>query len=341
MATGKTFKIDAFSTTEDGKFQPTSYESRPLGKHDVYIKIKASGICHTDSMYAEMTPPNTILGHEPVGVVMETGSEVKRLKVGDLVGYSYLRHACLDCYNCNSGNEIMCRERVLFPEGGCNGFAKAAVVDSRFVYSIPDAMEAKHAGPLMCAGITVFNCLYQAKVLPTARVAVVGIGGLGHLALQFARAWGCHVTAISHSPHKKHEAIGFGAHDFLDSSEFTEESIKDLEKFDIILDTVSADLDWDLYLGLLRPNGNIYLIGVPHNPIQIKNIFPLLQEQIGIRGTMVGGRATIQLMLEFAARHDIKPAIEEYPLTAEGLTQGNDICKRNKARYRAVLIAEE
>ncbi|KAG0170425.1 hypothetical protein DFQ28_002136 [Apophysomyces sp. BC1034] len=341
MATGKTFTIEAFGTTKEGPFKPTTYESRPLGEHDIYVKMKASGICHTDCMYMGMVPPNSVLGHEPVGTVVEVGSAVKRLKVGDLVGYSYLRKSCLDCYYCSSGNDIMCRERVLFPEGGGNGFAKGAVVDSRFAYKIPDGIEAKHAGPLMCAGITVFNALYQAKLLPTARVAVVGIGGLGHLGLQFARAWGCHVTAISRSMSKKDEALAFGAHDFLNSDNFTPDYIKTLEKYDLILDTVSADLDWDLYMSLLRPNGNICLIGVPHNPIEIKQIFPLIQEQIGIRGSMVGGRATIQLMFEFASRHNIKPTVEEFPFTAEGLTKGIDLCHKNKARYRAVLVADD
>lgn len=210
-----------------------------------------------------------------------------------------------------------------------------------FVYKIPDHLEPKHAGPLMCAGITVFNALYTSGVRPTDRVAVVGIGGLGHLALQFARAWGCHVTAISGSPDKKEEALGFGAHDFLNSREFTAESIEQLSKYDLILDTVSANLDWDLYMSLLKRNGQFILLGLPDSSVEFKNPLEILGGQKSFKGSIVGGRYAIELMLEFAGRHNIKPQIEEYDFDLDGLHKAIERCDASKTRYRAVLVAKE
>ncbi|KAG1401708.1 hypothetical protein G6F60_006205 [Rhizopus arrhizus] len=193
----------------------------------------------------------------------------------------------------------------------------------------------------MCAGITVFNALYTSGVRPTDRVAVVGIGGLGHLALQFARAWGCHVTAISGSPDKKEEALGFGAHDFLNSREFTAESIEKLSKYDLILDTVSANLDWDLYMSLLKRNGQFILLGLPDSSVEFKNPMEILGGQKSFKGSIVGGRYAIELMLEFAGRHNIKPQIEEYDFNLDELHKAIERCDASKTRYRAVLIAKE
>jgi uncharacterized zinc-type alcohol dehydrogenase-like protein len=202
-------------------------------------------------------------------------------------------------------------------------------------------MEPKYAGPLMCAGVTVFNAIHSSGVSPTGRIAVVGIGGLGHLALQFARAWGCHVTAISHSPNKREEALGFGAHDFLVSKDFSPELISKMKKYDLVIDTVSANLEWDVYLSLLKRNGTFNLIGFPGKPIEIKNVPGFITEQKKLRGSIVGGRHIVELMLEFAERHDIKPMIEEYTYDVKGIEEAIERCAANKARYRAVLIAKD
>ncbi|KAL1932561.1 hypothetical protein VTP01DRAFT_8239 [Rhizomucor pusillus] len=217
--------IKAFPTTDKpGKLKEFTYDAPPLKGDEVYIKLLAC---------------------------VEVGKNVKRYKKGDVVGYSYLRDCCLNCRQCISGNDIMCPDHVLYPEGNNNGFAHGVVCKEGFVYKIPDGFTPQEAAPLMCTGLTVFTALPQAKLLPTARIAVVGIGGLGHLALQFASAWGCHVTAISHTPNKKDECLTFGAHEFMVSKDFTPEYIEIASKFDLILDTVSIDLEWDTYLDLL------------------------------------------------------------------------------------------
>ncbi|KAI8377949.1 chaperonin 10-like protein [Radiomyces spectabilis] len=332
------YKIKAFATTDQpGKFKETSYDVPSLGENEVYIKMIACGICHTDCLYMEQ--PDSILGHEPVGEITEVGSNVTKLKKGDIVGFSYLQSACLDCEQCDSGNDIMCPKRVMFPERNNNAFAEGAVRDAKFVYKIPKELKPEHAAPLMCAGLTVFTAIYNSKIKPTDRVAVVGIGGLGHLAIQFARAWGCHVTAISHSADKKDECMKFGAHDYLCSKDFNDDYINKCEKFDYILNTVSANLPWDDYMHLLKPNGTFCLIGIPSGSVEIKDVFTLLNQQRGVRGCVLGGRHVITKMLDFAAQHNIKPQIEEYGFNLEGLEKGIDRCKTSKARYRAVLVA--
>ncbi|CAO3656801.1 unnamed protein product [Mucor hiemalis] len=326
------------STSERGKFKEISTEVKSLEPHEVLLKMVACGVCHTDCAF--MGQDGSVLGHEPVGRVVAAGSEVKRLQIGDVVGTSYLRSACLECRQCTSGQDCMCYNRKMFPEGNMNGFATHQVCDSRFAYKLPEGMEPKYAASLFCAGVTVFNALHTSKVPPTGRVAVVGIGGLGHLALQFARAWGVHVTAISHSPNKKEEALGFGAHDFLSGKDLTPESIEKLDKYDLILDTVSASLDWDLYLSLLDRNGQFYLIGLPDSSVEIKNPTGLLVDQKAFKGSIVGGRYVVELMLEFAQRHNIKPKIEEYSFDLNGLHSAIERCDKSQTRYRAILVDE-
>ncbi|KAJ8663740.1 hypothetical protein O0I10_000013 [Lichtheimia ornata] len=337
MSNNNGYNITAFATTDKpGKFKEITYHAPPLKDDEIYIKILACGLCHTDVIY--MSQPETILGHEPVGEVVDVGSSVTKFAKGDIVGYSYLRNCCLDCRQCNSGNDIMCYDRVMFPEGNNNAFAHGVVCKDRFVYRIPDNLKPKEAAPLMCAGLTVFTALWKSQIPPTGRVAVIGIGGLGHLSLKFARAWGLHVTAISHTPGKKEECLKYGAHEFMCSKDFTADYIKNAPKFDMILDTVSADLDWDMYLNLLDRNGSFFLIGIPSGPIQIKEIFPFLQSEKIFRGSILGGRYIVELMLEFASRHNIKAAIEDYPMTPDGIAKAVEDCEANKLRYRAVLL---
>ncbi|KAI9499710.1 hypothetical protein BDB00DRAFT_752919 [Zychaea mexicana] len=332
------YKIKAFATTDKaGQFKEITYDAPPLKEDEVYIKLLACGLCHTDVLY--MSQPGTILGHEPIGEVVDVGAKVKKYKRGDYVGYSYLRDCCLNCRQCNSGQDIMCPNRVMFPEGNNNAYAHG-VFQQRFVYAIPKNLKPSEAAPLMCAGLTVFSALMQANLSPTARVAIVGIGGLGHLALQFARAWGCHVTAISHTPGKKEECLKFGAHDFMASKDFTPEYIEKAPRFDLILDTVSVDLEWDTYLELLDRNGSFFLIGIPENPIKISNILGFLQSQRVFKGAILGGRYMVDLMLEFASRHNIKPAVTDYPMTPDGISQAIKDSESNKIRYRAVLIPQ-
>ncbi|ORX62835.1 NAD(P)-binding protein [Hesseltinella vesiculosa] len=333
--------INSFNTTgESGKFKKVTRQVEGLERHQILIKILASGICHTDCYY--MGQEGLCLGHEPAGVVEEVGSEVTNFKVGDRAGFSYLKSACLVCEQCVAGDDLYCQNRVIFPgNDNMNGYADKAVVDSRFAYQIPEGLDLKDTGVLMCAGSTVFNALYSTNTSPTHRVAIIGLGGLGHLALQFANKWGTHVTAISTTDSKKEEALSFGAYDFLNSKKFDDaDYTASIEKFDLIINTASADLEYDQYIKLLKPKGKFLLVGVPMKPITV-NGSPFIGNEIGMRGSLVGGRETVRKMLAFAAQHKIRPKIEELPLTLEGLEEGIDRCLQYKARYRVVLVAQE
>ncbi|KAI9492577.1 chaperonin 10-like protein [Zychaea mexicana] len=334
------YEITGFKTTEKlFEFKKFVHHEKPLTEHQVYVKIKACGVCHTDMDYAPV--PNTVLGHEAVGEIVHVGSSVKSVKPGDLVGFAYLKNSCNDCLLCHSGDDIMCRKRVMFPEGLNNGYAYSAVCDGRYVYKIPDGIEAKHAGPLMCAGATVFSAMYNINLSPTARIAIVGIGGLGHLGLQFARAWGCHVVAISTSRDKEEEALKFGAHEYWCSKDFTPEFIEKAEKFDMILNTVAVNLDYQTYLDLLAPNGDLRMVGIPQGEIKFGPILPFLLDQKKFTGAILGGRKLNTLMLRFAARHKIRPQIEEFPMTEEGIQTAIHHLRDGKPRYRGVLITPE
>ncbi|CAO3676484.1 unnamed protein product [Umbelopsis ramanniana] len=211
-------KLSTIATVTSSTFAEKTFEVPDLKPFEVYVKIRACGVCHTD-LYA-LGNKDVVAGHETVGEIVEMGSMVVNLKPGDIVGFGYLKGACFNCEQCTSGNEILCPARVLFPTG-YGGFAHDTVFDSRFCYKIPEGIEPKYAGPLMCAGATVFTAMTNYDVKPTDRIGIVGIGGLGHLGLQFARAWGCHVVAISTNSVSCHSTlykkkIGNAVHDFSD-----------------------------------------------------------------------------------------------------------------------------
>ncbi|ORX62832.1 GroES-like protein [Hesseltinella vesiculosa] len=332
--------ITSFVTTgEPGKFKEAKREVDGLKPHEILIKIRASAICHTDCYY--MGAPDLCLGHEPVGDVTQVGSDVGNFKVGDRAGFSYVKSACCMCSECIAGRDNYCPDRVMFPgDGNNNGFADQAVVDSRFAYHIPDAMSYVDAGPIMCAGATVFNSLFSTATSPTHRVAVVGVGGLGHLALQFAKKWGTEVVAISTSDSKKEEATSFGANEFLNSRKFDDAAfLSSVEKFDLIINTTSADLPYDQYMSLLKPLGKFLVVGVPTKPMQVEGL-PLILNGSAMQGSQTGGRVSLNETLKFAARHNIRPQIEILPFTLDGLEQGIQRVLDNKARYRVVLTNE-
>ncbi|CAO3589001.1 unnamed protein product [Absidia cylindrospora] len=332
-------QIKAFANSDTpGKFKIDTRDVGKLNDYDLLVEIHAAGICHTDCLFLQMN--GKVLGHESVGYVKEVGPQVKDFKKGDYVGYSYLKSSCLRCDLCVSGRDIFCNERVMFPgNDNNNGFADGVVIDSRFSYHIPSEIEPKNAAPLLCAGVTVFNALWSNSVSPTQSIGVVGIGGLGHLALQFANKWGCTVTAMSANLSKKEEAISLGAHEFLNTKDIAKPGFAETApKFDYILNTTSADLHYDDYMSLLKPEGQFLVIGVPSKPIQVSNLFGVIQNMWAVSGVVTGSRTAYREMLKFAARHKIKPQLEEYPFSIEGLEEAIDRCEKSQVRYRAVLV---
>jgi uncharacterized zinc-type alcohol dehydrogenase-like protein len=316
---------------------PLKYDPGKLGAREVEIAITHCGICHSDlHLIANdwgISQYPFIPGHEIVGTVAALGSEVRSLEVGQRVGLGWQSNSCGECEWCMSGQENLCA----FSEGTCvhrhGGYADRVRANARFVVPIPDVLPSEQTAPLLCGGITVYNALRINGVNPSSRVGVVGIGGLGHLAIQFACVFGAHVTAFSTTLAKEEEARALGAHVFIHSRET--KSMKEVTgALDFILTTVNADQDWGAYLQALRPNGTLWFVGVPPSPVSV-HAFPLISGQRTIGGSPVGSPVRLREMLDVAARHGIKATTERFPM--DKANEAIDKVKKGKVRYRAVL----
>ena len=274
--------IKGYAVTEPkGKLQPFEFDPGPLGGNQVEIKVEFCGLCHSDLSMVDndwgISQYPFIPGHEIIGTVAAMGPNARGLEIGQRVGLGWFADSDLTCEWCKSGNHHLCPCVVGTIIGRHGGFADRVRANAAWVIALPDQLNPQTAGPLMCGGITVFNPLLLAQVQPTARVGVIGIGGLGHMALQFAHAWGCEVTAFSSSPEKEVEAIGFGADHVIDSRD-PEELKKAANSLDFILSTVNVPLDWQAYITALRPTGRLHLVGAVTQPITVP-LFPLLLGQ--------------------------------------------------------------
>lgn len=316
------------------------YDPGELGRDEVEIGVRACGICHSDlSMLNNewgMTRYPFVPGHEASGVVERVGADVTTHKPGDRVGLGWHSRACMHCRQCMGGDHNLCPNGEGTIVGRHGGFADRVRCHHAFAVHLPDAIELADAGPLFCGGITVFNPIVQFGVCPTDRVGVVGIGGLGHLALQFLRAWGCHVTAFTSTGAKADEARGMGAHAIINSRS-EEELTRAAGSFDFIISTVNVPLNWDLYVNALSPKGRLHVVGAVLEPIPV-GAFSLIMAQRSISGSPVGSPATIAQMLDFAARHGIKPIAETFPMARANEALAH--LGAGKARYRIVLERE-
>ena len=313
------------------------YDPGKLGSQEVEIAITHCGICHSDlHLIANdwgISQYPFIPGHEIIGTVSALGSEVYSLQIGQRVGLGWQSNSCGQCEWCLSGQENLC----LASEGTCvhrhGGYADRVRANARFVVPIPDALDSAEAAPLLCGGITVYNPMRLNGVNPSSRVGIVGIGGLGHIAIQFARVFGAHVTAFSTSLTKETEARALGAHHFVNSRE--SKAMKEVAgTLDFLLTTVNADQDWAAYLQTLRPNGKLWFVGVPPSPVTV-HAFPLISGLRSIGGSPVGSPFRLREMLGVASRHSVK-AISE-PFAMEKANEAIDKVRKGKVRYRAVL----
>ncbi len=330
--------INAYAAKEPGaKLEPFSYDPGELESQSVEIKVDYCGICHSDlSMLKNdwgMTQYPFVPGHEVIGTITKVGCDVSHLSQGQMVGLGWHAGYCQTCPSCLSGNHNLCADAVSTIVGRHGGFADKVRADATSVIPLPGGIDPARAGPLLCGGITVFNPLVQFDVSPTAKVAVIGIGGLGHMALEFLSAWGCEVTAFTSNESKRDEAIKMGAHDTLDSC-----SPKTLAqaagRFDLILSTVNVTLDWSGFINTLKPRGRLHLVGATLEPIQFE-AFSLIMAQRQISGSPVGSPETIARMLEFAALHKIEPVVEAFKF--DQVNEAIEHLESGKARYRIVL----
>ncbi|MBI4405495.1 MAG: NAD(P)-dependent alcohol dehydrogenase [Deltaproteobacteria bacterium] len=312
-----------------------------LAGHEVLLKVMACGICHSDVHLIDddwnFTPYPLIPGHEIVGHVIEKGAEVKHLSCGTIVGVGWQRGACLQCDDCVSGRENMCDGRTATCVEHWGGFADYHVTDSRFCFPIPKELKPEEAAPLMCGGATVFSPLCEflpLKMHRTARVGVIALGGLGHLAVKMAAHMGYDVTLFSSSEKKQQAAESMGARHFVPSNKASE--IRKLGRnLDLILVTANADLPWNTYLETLRSDGTLCFVGVPPSSLSVQ-VFELLGKRLRVVASPIGSRHDISRMLEFCARHKITAATELFPL--EKVNEGLKRVREGSVRFRAVLI---
>jgi uncharacterized zinc-type alcohol dehydrogenase-like protein len=329
--------VHAYAASEaGGPLEPFEYELGALGPHDVDIQVTSCGICHSDLSMLEnewgMAAYPFVPGHEVAGKIKAVGELVTHLQVGDAVGLGWHAGYCMRCAQCLGGDHNLCTTASSTIVGRHGGFADLVRAEAASVIKLPDGIDPAKVGPMFCGGITVFNPMVQHDLSPTASVGVIGIGGLGHLALKFANAWGCHVTAFT-SPGKVEEAKQMGAHDTLNSRD-PEDVKKAAGRFDLILCTINVKQDWNTYIDALKPKGKCHVLGAVLEPLDLA-AFPMILGQKSVSGSPVGSPATINKMLDFSARHGIEPVTEHFPMAKVNDAMAH--LKAGKARYRIVL----
>jgi uncharacterized zinc-type alcohol dehydrogenase-like protein len=332
-------KVHAYAALGPGQpLVPWTYEVDALQPHEVLIRVRACGICHSDIHMIDndwrMSRYPLVPGHEVVGEVIEHGAAVSDLKPGTRVGVGWQRSSCGRCDDCMRGQDHLCNEITGVITHGYGGFASHLIVDSRYCFALPAELPTEAAGPLMCGGITVYSALRAAGMGSGLRIGVIGVGGLGHLAIQFASRLGNHVTAFTTTEAKAQEASQLGAHEaiLVQDGKPTQRPAYPLH---IVLNTVPAPLPVEVYLDLLRSDGVLCYVGVTTVPLTVP-LWPLLVKRRRIMASPIGSRATIREMLELAAQFGIRPRVETFPL-AEA-QQAIAKVRQNAVRYRAVLL---
>lgn len=333
--------FNAYAAHEaNGRLEPFSYDPGPLAPHDVEIAVEHCGICHSDLSMLEnafgFTQYPLVPGHEAVGTVATVGDQVSHLAVGDRVGLGWFAGFCQTCPDCLRGDHNMCGGASSTIVGRHGAFADRVRAQAASVLKLPDGVDAATAGPLFCGGITVFNPLVQMNLPPTASVGVIGIGGLGHLALKFANAWGCEVTAFTSHEAKADEARQMGAHHVVNSRD--PDALQGVARsLDLVISTVNVKLDWNAYLETLKPRGHLHVVGAVLEPLDV-SVFSMLLTQRSVGSSPTGSPATMARMLEFCARHDIRPTTEHFPMAQ--VNEALDHLRSGQARYRLVLDRE-
>lgn len=331
-----------------GPLEPFEFERRALGANDVGFQITYAGICHSDihQVREEWGPAlfPMVPGHEIVGVVSEIGSSVTKFKVGDRIGVGVFIDSCRKCAPCKSGLQQYCDEGMTGTYNGYErdgktiafgGYSNGFVIDQDYAVTIPSNLDMAGVAPLLCAGITLYSPIKHFKVGPGMKVAVMGLGGLGHMGVKFAAAMGAEVTVLSHSEGKRSDALRMGAKDFVVIKD--KEELKALRRrFDLVLNTISVLVDLNAYLGILKIDGTMVIIGLPDSPYAV-NAGALLDGRKSLTGSMIGGMPELQEMLDFAGKHNIVSEIElvkaDYVDKAYERTVASDV------KYRFVIDA--
>lgn len=331
----------------DGLLEPGTIERRPVGPADVLISIAWAGICHSDihtvrGHWGAQTYP-LVVGHEIAGTVAAVGADVTRFSVGDRVGVGCMVNSCRTCENCLAGEEQHCLAGHTETYGSVDadgtvtqgGYSSHIVVNQDFVLRIPDSVPFERAAPLLCAGITTYSPLRHWGAGPGTRVAVIGLGGLGHMAVKLASAFGADVTVLSRSLSKRTDALELGAADYFATSDHATFG-RLANRFDLILNTASAATDLNAYLGLLRRNGVLVALGASAEPVTVSE-FTLLENRRSLAASNIGGIAETQEMLEFCAQHGVAPEVEV--IAAQQVNEAWRRVVAGDVRFRFVIDA--
>ncbi len=319
------------------KLESIEFDPGALRPEQVQVQVESCGICHSDISMIDNSWGNSryplVPGHEVIGVIEAAGDQVKGLKTGDRVGLGWFSGSCMSCQPCLSGNHQLCGNAEQIIVGRHGGFSDRVRANWEWAVKLPDALDPASAGPLFCGGITVFGPIADFGVKPTDRVGVVGIGGLGHLALQFLNKWGCEVTAFTSSAAKGDDARKLGAHHVVSSRDSA--ALKKIAgSLDFILVTANVTLDWNAYLAALAPDGRLHFVGAVLEPVPVP-AFALIGGRKSVSGSPLGSPATVATMLEFCARHGIAPVTETFPMSE--VNAALDHLRAGKARHRIVL----
>ncbi len=332
-------EVHGWAAMERGAaLEPFGWEMEAPGLHQCVVEVSHCGICHSDIHMIDddwgISSYPLVPGHEVVGTVVEVGSCAENVAVGQRVGIGWQGSSCHTCSDCLAGNENLCDANGGLIVGGRGGFASHVLVDERFAFPLPDGVASACAGPLLCGGVTVYAALRAAGMGSGLRVGVLGIGGLGHMAVRFAAAMGNHVTVFTSSEDKAEAASALGAHEAVVVPPGAEPPRLG-HRLDILLNTVAAPLPWDAWLGLLGSDGTLVLVaGPPDRKVEF-SFFQLLSKRRRILASPIGGRAVMVEMLGAAARHGVDPLVETFPL--ERVNEALDRVRSNRVRYRAVL----
>lgn len=331
-------EIHAYAaTSKGGQLEPYSYDPGELGADDVEIAVSYCGICHSDLSMLEndwgMTGYPFVPGHEVTGTVVAVGANAKGLKVGQSVGVGWTAYSCLACPECISGQQHLCATNQGTIVGRPGGFADRIRVQWTWARPLPEGLDVTKVGPLLCGGVTVFAPFLVHNISPTARVGIIGIGGLGHMALQFANKWGCEVHAFTTSDSKEAEAQQLGAH-YVHNTKNPDALKKLAGSLDLIISTINVPLDAPGLLGALGTNGRLHVVGAVLKPLEVPAL-SLIFGQKEISGSPTGSPSAIDRMLAFSARHKVEPMVEMFPMSK--VNEAFEHLRSGKARYRIVL----
>ena len=325
------------ATTPHSALQPFTFDPGELGPDEVEVKVSHCAICHSDVSMLDnewgMSKFPFVPGHEAVGTVVALGEEAKGLTIGQRVGVGWTAYSCLSCHECLSGDHHLCATNQGTIVGRYGGFSDRLRVQWTWARPLPDALDLAKTGPLLCGGITVFAPFLQYNIPSTARVGVIGIGGLGHMALQFANKWGCEVHAFTTSDSKEKEARQLGAH-YVHNTRHDGVLKKIAGSLDLIISTINVPIDVPGLLETLAANGRLHVVGAILEPMPVP-AFGLIMRQKSVSGSPTGSPTAIDRMLDFSARHSIAPITETFPMSR--VNDALDHLRSGKARYRIVL----